>query len=384
VVLNQLKIEFRKKRKKIPWWEEEAKYEEEKKIDHKLKEQELTMLKEVREKEIKEKQKEIDRMLEDKTPWKQMPHFPLAGLKLLDEKFAVFTTKVVEDKTSSDGTTTKLLIELQDGQRVESVIIKHHKRVTLCVSSQVGCAMACTFCATGTLGLRGNLTSGEIIEQLVHANMRRTITNVVFMGMGEPLHNYDEVLASIKVMVDSERFGLGRNRVTVSTVGIIPKIIKMTQEAPFVNLALSLHAPNQKLRTEIVPTAKNYTLDKLIDAIDYHIETLNRRVLIEYVLLANVNDQEEHAHELGKLLKGKNVHINIIPYNPTDVIYQYQRPSRTVTTKFASILHTEYKLFTTVRKEMGDDVDAACGQLSIKGYQKVKESDIKRKKLIKI
>ncbi|CAM9286101.1 unnamed protein product, partial [Discosporangium mesarthrocarpum] len=236
---------------------------------------------------------------------------------LLHSKFEVLTSEVVEVKRSEDGT-IKLLVRLQDGKMVESVIISHagvggtHPRTTLCVSSQVGCQMACTFCATGTMGLVGDLWAGEILEQVLHASRLASIRNIVFMGMGEPLNNYDAVLAAIRGMSDSRLFGLSPRHITLSTVGVVPRMRQLTRDAPETQLALSLHAPNQALRNQIVPSARAYRLDKLMEALDGHLQAgegrksqraLGRRALIEYVMLAGVNDSEENGRELGALLE---------------------------------------------------------------------------------
>jgi len=238
----------------------------------------------------------------------------------------------------------------------------------------------CTFCATGTMGLRSNLTQGEIVEQLVIANRFAPIRNIVFMGMGEPLHNYEAVLGSIECMSDPLRFNLAPSRITVSTVGIVPRMLDLTRDLPSVQLALSLHAPTQELRQKIVPTAKTYHLDKLMDAADYFIsrgaqksggsKAKQRRILIEYVLLCDsegksVNCGEKEAHELGALLRDKQVLINLIPYNTTDVAANYRTPPREMSLAFQRILQQEYNLFTTVRVEMGADIDGACGQLAL-------------------
>ncbi|CAM9704261.1 unnamed protein product [Ectocarpus sp. 4 AP-2014] len=358
---------------------------------------------------------------------------------LLRRKFAVLTSTVVETQRSEDGT-VKLLVRLQDGQMVETVIIKHngtHPRTTLCVSSQVGCQMACTFCATGTMGLKGDLTAGEILEQVLHASRVSPIRNVVFMGMGEPLNNYDAVLASIRGMADSRMFKLSPRHITLSTVGVVPRMKQLTIDAPETQLALSLHAPNQELRNRIVPSARAYRLDKLMDALDGHlrgpgvtppttttkaageaaaqsvpvengggqsegksaggeemaadggagaaasdeaggVETIagvvmvggrgaGRRALIEYVMLAGVNDTEECGRELGELLKGRNVLVNLIPYNPTYApgSEEFKEPTEEALQKFRAIVH-EHGLLVTIRRHHGRDIDGACGQLAVK------------------
>ena len=255
------------------------------------------------------------------------------GLQL-DAEFTRITSTITSVNESVDGT-VKFLVKLQDGNEVEAVIIDHSKeeagRLTLCVSSQVGCRMGCTFCATGTLGLSGNLLSGEILEQLWHAEQylallpaKRHITNIVFMGMGEPLENYDNVVAAIRGFTDPYRFGIGDTSITVSTVGLISAIYRLMDDCPSVNLALSLHAPTQAIRELIVPTASVYPLDELMKAVDYFAKhqkykgKKKGRVMMEYVVIKGINDSPENAHELGKLLYKRNCMVNLIPFNPFD------------------------------------------------------------------
>lgn len=314
-------------------------------------------------------------------------NIPLVVRERLWDHFDVLTSQVVEVTTSSDKSTTKLIIQTQDGHLIESVIMRHvvtkadgtlhniasaygkRHHVTLCVSSQVGCAMGCTFCATGTLGLLANLTAGEILEQLVHANRYETITNVVFMGMGEPLNNYKALSTAVRSMIDNSLFGIAPSRVTVSTVGIIPNMLALSRDFPTVNLALSLHAPTQEVRKKIVPAARGFHIDKLMAALDEHLAMANkkREVLIEYILIDNVNDSDEMAHTLGGLLKGKAVKVNVIPYNPTSVNYDFKPPTRRRTLDFVAILNGDYNIVTLERREMGQDIEGACGQLAING-----------------
>jgi len=207
---------------------------------------------------------------------------PTKLIEALPEALCLGTTKVVEAPTSADGATTKLLVELHDGHRIETVIMRHAKRTTVCVSSQIGCQMGCTFCATGTMGIIGDLSEGEILEQLLHADLieaaagRPRVRNVVFMGMGEPLNNYKSVSGAVRGMTDENLFGLRRAHVTVSTVGVVPYMRKLTDEHPGVNLALSLHAPTQKGREEIIPTATAYPLPTLVAALEYHLSKCKR------------------------------------------------------------------------------------------------------------
>lgn len=309
-------------------------------------------------------------------------HFPPGLVELIQNHFALLTSKIVSVNHSQDMTVTKLLVELQDGLRVETVIIRHgattarrvtgESRTTLCVSSQIGCKMACTFCATGTMGEIGNMFMGEILEQLIHARRYSEISNIVFMGMGEPLNNYECVIPAVKAMVDSHRFQLAPNRVTVSTVGIVPRMRDFIRDCPNIHLALSLHAPTQESRLEIVPAAKTYPLHVLMQAVQEYLDT-GRRLLIEYVLLKDINDSETRAHELGALLKGKNVLVNLIPFNPV-AGGGYQAPEVETTQRFLGTLCRDYELMATVRKEMGRDIAGACGQLVVsKKDQKLKD-----------
>jgi adenine C2-methylase RlmN of 23S rRNA A2503 and tRNA A37 len=218
-----------------------------------------------------------------------------------------------------------------------------------------------------------NLTSGEIVEQLLHANSVERIRNVVFMGMGEPLDNYTSVLTAVRCMSDTGRFGLSPSRISVSTVGVVPKLRSLAQDLPDVGLALSLHAPNQALRQQIVPTAKAWNIHRILEATDAFIDQQNARissqnrkkhVLVEYVLIHEINDMESVAHELGDLLQGRAVLLNVIPYNPTSVPFDYKPPSHDKTTHFVSIVRS-YGVHTLLRQELGQDIASACGQLVI-------------------
>ncbi|KAJ3032768.1 sorting nexin, partial [Rhizophlyctis rosea] len=341
------------------------------------------------------------------TSYSQIPELPRAALEILEKEFTVMTSKIISRTDAADGSTTKLLVELQDGQRIESVIMRYgdvvldqfpeeekrklqvgeggevsfrsNKRATLCVSSQVGCAMG----STGTMGLLTNLSPGEILEQLIHANTVEKIRNIVFMGMGEPLDNYDAVLASIRSMTDTSRFGLSPHRISVSTVGVIPRIHALQRDVPDIGLALSLHAPTQELRTEIVPTAKAWPIHRILEATDSFIANQNKKikshnrrkhVLVEYVLIKDVNDSVEVAHQLGSLLKGRDVLLNVIPYNPTDVPHDYHPPTTEAKTTFVDIVRNEYGVHTLLRQTLGQDVSSACGQLVIDSQKNVKGS----------
>lgn len=302
-------------------------------------------------------------------------------LKHQESSFVSFTSRIVETIGNSRQDTTKLLIELQDGHQVESVIIRHRYYSTLCVSSQIGCAMGCKFCATGTMGIIGDLTAGEIIEQYVMANSITPIRNVVFMGMGEPLNNYENVKAAISSLIDpGSVFSLSPRHVTVSTVGVTKNMYKLTDDLPYINLALSLHAPDQETRLKIVPTAGANSIEALMGGVDNHIHHSKKShkhgrkltVMMEYILIRDVNDTIWHAHALGKLLyeRRNDILLNLIPYNPTAAGESegYQQPVNAQIDAFFAVLTRDeygYNLFTRLRHEMGQDVDAACGQLAV-------------------
>ncbi|EEC42868.1 predicted protein [Phaeodactylum tricornutum CCAP 1055/1] len=285
--------------------------------------------------------------------------------------FVTVTSRIEFAQTSADRSTTKLAVQLHDGQLVESVLMRYvstatsnNSRASLCVSSQCGCAMGCTFCATGTMGLSGNLTAGEILEQIPLPKLD-LVRNVVFMGMGEPLDNYSNVVEACRALIDRQRWNLAHGRVTVSTVGLVSQIRKLTAELPEVSLALSLHAPNQQDRQAIVPTAKHYPLEDLIDALDQHMMAyLQKRTnpMIEYVMLEGPTSTLECAHQLGKLCENRHLVVNLIPYNQTNVRDVLRCPSREHMEEFREIV-VSYGSFCTIRKTMGADIDSACGQL---------------------
>lgn len=269
-------------------------------------------------------------------------------------------------QVSSDGT-RKYLFQLPDGKLVESVLMSFHDRPTLsaCVSSQVGCAVGCTFCATGYMGFKRNLTAQEIVDQImcIQRESAQRVSNLVYMGQGEPLLNVDEVIKSVYTIMES--VGIGQRHITVSTSGIIPGIKRLAEEDLQITLALSLHAPDTPTREEIVPITKKYGISELIESLrDYSLET-RRRVTIEYVLLAGVTDSPEQARHLAELVRDIHCNINLIPYNPTyglDGEVVYERPSREAQQRFKHIAESSGKV-VTIRLERGTDIDAACGQL---------------------
>ena len=273
------------------------------------------------------------------------------------------------DQLSTDGT-RKWLLRLADGNCIEAVFIPEAERGTLCVSSQVGCTLNCSFCATGAQGFNRNLEMHEIIAQMWVANRalgrdpkgERIITNVVLMGMGEPLLNFDNVIAAVKIMLDDLGYGLSRRRVTLSTAGMVPMLERLRAECP-VSLAVSLHAPNDALRDVLVPLNRKYPIAELLAACKRYVEgDARRRVTFEYVMLAGVNDSVAHAHELVKLLQDVPAKVNLIPFNSFPQT-QYQRSDAASIDRFRTVL-MDANLTTMTRKTRGDDIDAACGQLA--------------------
>ncbi len=258
--------------------------------------------------------------------------------------------------------TVKYLLRLVDGQIVESVGIPSEKRLTVCVSTQVGCPMACDFCATGKGGYQRNLARHEIVDQVltVQEDFQQRVSHVVFMGMGEPLLNIDNVLGSVKSL--NQDVGIGQRSLTVSTVGIRDRIRQFAQHNLQVTLAVSLHAPNQSLREQLIPSAHSYSIEDLLTECREYVEITGRRVTFEYVLLAGVNDLPQHALELAQHLRGFQSHVNLIPYNPIQEA-DYKRPNRDRIVSFVKVLEQQ-KIAVSVRYSRGLEADAACGQLA--------------------
>ena len=288
----------------------------------------------------------------------------------LAENACISNLEVSRDVISSDGT-RKWLLKLADGNHIETVFIPEDDRGTLCVSSQVGCALDCSFCATGRQGFNRNLSSAEIISQVWLASQLleeekkpgRKITNVVMMGMGEPLLNFDNTVTAVRLMMDDFAYGLSKRRVTVSTAGVVPAMDRLGDLIDM-RLAVSLHATNDELRNELVPVNRKYPLKELMAACRRFIDKQNTRsrITFEYVMLAGVNDQPEHARELVRLLKGIPTLMNLIPFNPFEGS-GYSTSSGNAVSRFSRVLH-DAGITTVVRKTRGEDIDAACGQLA--------------------
>jgi len=266
---------------------------------------------------------------------------------------------------SSDKQTLKALIKFSDGLAVETVLLKHKKRNTLCLSSQIGCALRCLFCATGKMGFKRNLTEGEIIDQVLFFSRLakksgESINNIVFMGMGEPFLNYDNVLKAIKIINDKDCFGLGARHISLSTAGISPGIEKLGKENIQINLAISLHAPTDQLRQQLMPSGCRFTISKILKAVDQYIKLTNRKVMFEYLMLSRVNDSDRHAMELAKIMKKSLYMVNLIPYNETGT---FKPSSQERINQFKSILEKK-GVNVTQRYSFGSDINAACGQLA--------------------
>ncbi len=298
--------------------------------------------------------------------------------KKLRETTAINGLKLATEDISSDGT-RKWLLALPDGNCVETVFIPESSRGTLCISSQVGCSLNCSFCATGRQGFNRNLTAAQIIAQLWYvqrqlesADNRRPITNIVMMGMGEPLLNYDAVVTALRIMLDDFGYGFSKRRVTLSTAGVVPGIERLLRDCP-VSLAVSLHAPNDKLRNELVPLNKKYPIEKLMNACRKYASYDHRwRVTFEYIMLKDVNDSEWHARRLAQLLVEVPAKVNLIPYNRVEGL-DYERSAPETIDHFRDILLSR-KIMTITRKTRGDDVAAACGQLKGKFIDKTRRS----------
>jgi 23S rRNA (adenine2503-C2)-methyltransferase len=300
-----------------------------------------------------------------------MPDLPekVRARLLAEASLGLLPTALETD--SSDGFTRKYLLSLADGERIETVLMRFTGRVTACISSQVGCAMGCVFCATGQMGYTRHLTPGEIVAQAVHvaralraAREPHRLRNIVLMGMGEPLHNYDAVMQAIAILRDETGLALAGERITLSTVGVVPGILRLAHEKPALHLAVSLHAATQAERAALVPAARKWPLDELMAACRTYSEATGRRIFYEWTLIEGKNDSPAHARAVGELLRGLPAQVNLIPLNPTT---GYDgAPTHTAAAKnFQRILADEFKLPSTVRQRRGIDIAAGCGQLAV-------------------
>lgn len=284
----------------------------------------------------------------------------------LDEQFCFLPLRVEKNLKSSDEQTNKLLFRLQDDKMIESVLMRYRERNTICISTQVGCPMNCAFCATGQMGFIRNLTAGEIVAQILFfARMLKEeglkLTNIVVMGMGEPFHNYDSVMKAIDIINDPDGMNFGERRVTISTVGLIPRIEQFTAAKRQINLAVSLHAPSNAVRDKIIPANKKYPIDALLEACKTYTEKTGRRVTFEYALIHGLNDNYENAVQLSKRLKGMLCHVNLIPLNSTKK-YEGSGSNHDRVQSFKSVLDRN-GIPCSVRLKRGIDIGAGCGQL---------------------
>jgi 23S rRNA (adenine2503-C2)-methyltransferase len=285
----------------------------------------------------------------------------------LSESFNLFSAEVVAHQVATD-LTEKLLLKMPGGDTVECVLMREPDRRTICISTQVGCAMGCVFCASGMLGLKRNLERDEILEQILRLDRlldaQERLTNIVVMGIGEPLQNLPTLLPVLEDVTDSNGLGMSPRRITISTVGLPEKIRELAAVGKPYNLAVSLHAATDELRNELVPVNDKIGIEAILEATDEYFETSGRRVTFEYVLLGGLNDQPDHAHQLAGLLKSRKAHVNLIPMNRVETL-EFDEPSASRTSEFVSILE-ERGVAATVRKRKGADIDAACGQLRLK------------------
>ncbi len=298
----------------------------------------------------------------------KMSNLKLDLRELLKKDFDINMLTLKRKQTSD--LTNKYLFELADGNLIESVLMRHDYGISVCVSSQIGCNMGCSFCESGRLKKVRDLLPGEIVRQIlmIEEDIGMRISSVVVMGIGEPFDNYDNIMDFIRIINSPFGIAIGARHITVSTSGLVPKIMKYANEDLQTNLAISLHAPNDELRNKIMKVNKAYNISELINAIKYYIEKTNRRVTIEYVMLNMVNDSEDNAMELANLLRGMNVYVNLIPYNETSHI-EYKKSSNERVMKFYDTLK-RCGINVTVRREFGGNIDAACGQLRANEVEK--------------
>lgn len=294
--------------------------------------------------------------------------------EVLNRDFCIVKPKIFLKQHSQDGT-IKLLLELEDGNKIETVLMRYNYGNVACVTSEVGCNMGCAFCASGLLKKKRELKVSELVGQILvlddllkeEGNNER-ITHVVVMGTGEPFDNYDNVMGFIRILNHPHGFAIGARHITVSTCGLVPMIEKYANEGIQINLAISLHAPSDEIRNKIMPISRKYPIDELMKAVKYYEQTAGRRVTFEYILLKGINDSTDNARELARLIKGTLAYVNLIPYNPVNEM-KYQRSDEKSVHNFMDTL-MKLGVNVTVRKEFGTDIDAACGQLRAKNESK--------------
>jgi len=319
---------------------------------------------------------------ERQTAFEDMTDVHKDCVALLAEHFVISTLDEHTRQESADGT-VKFLFRLSDGNLIETVLMRHKFGLSVCVTTQVGCNIGCSFCASGLLPKSRDLTAGEITEQVVKvqlyldaAGKGERVTHLVVMGIGEPFDNYEHMSDFLRTIKDHKGLAIGARHITVSTSGLADKIREFADSDLQVNLAISLHAPNNELRTRIMKINRAIPIEKLMDAIDYYLERTNRRLTLEYILLKGINDGEAHALELAELIGERRplVNVNLIPYNPVDEHGQYQRPEQEAVRAFFDTLKKQ-RVSVSVRLEHGADIDAACGQLRSKQVKADRDSE---------
>jgi 23S rRNA (adenine2503-C2)-methyltransferase len=311
------------------------------------------------------------------TSFSEMTDVNKECIKLLEEHFVIQTLTEHVKQEAADGT-IKFLFKLQDGNLIETVMMRHKYGISVCVTTQVGCNIGCSFCASGLLAKSRDLSSGEIVEQIMNVQLHLdklekgdVVSHVVVMGIGEPFDNFENMLDFLKVLMDHKGLAIAGRRITVSTSGLAHKIYEFTDTQLQVNLAISLHAPNNELRTQIMKINRGIPIEKLMKSLDYYLEKTNRRITIEYILLKDVDDHKEEADQLADLLDDKKhrLYVNLIPYNPVDEHSQYQRSDKESVLSFYDTLKKR-GINCKIRQEHGTDIDAACGQLRSKQIKK--------------
>jgi len=330
---------------------------------------------------IQEKQQPAHRLVQIKQwlllkrcmSFSDMSDLPKSLRDDLASAFTLYSEEIEIHKIAEDDT-RKLILKLQDGNRIECVLMKEESRRTVCVSTQVGCAMGCVFCASGIDGVVRNLKSYEILEQMILARNllpeSERLSHVVIMGMGEPMANLDNLLEALEIACSPKGLGLSARHITISTVGLPIKIKQLADTGKQYHLAVSLHAPNDEIRSKIVPTNAKIGIHEVLDAADYFQEVTGRQVTFEYILLGGINDQDDHAHELAALLRKRKAHVNLIPFNRVQGL-PFAKPEQEAVHEFVRILKASGQT-VTVRKRKGADIDAACGQLRRASGQRLK------------
>ncbi len=296
--------------------------------------------------------------------FKTMSNLSKETISYLEANFNIYQLKIAQKQVAQQ--TRKYLFTLTDGNQIEAVIMKHNYGPSVCISSQVGCNMGCVFCESGRLKKIRDLSAAEMVEQvlLIEADLKERISSVVIMGIGEPLDNYDNVLNFIKIINDPFGLAIGARHITISTCGLIPQIKQLMNESLQINLAISLHAANNELRSRLMNVNKVYNIEAIIKVITEYIAKTNRRITIEYVMLKGINDSEADAYQLAKLIRGLNVYVNLIPYNETNHL-EYKKSEPALIKNFYDILKEQH-ITVTIRKEFGSQIEAACGQLRSK------------------